>query len=151
VACDATLRVQGQTTVWAAGDCAAIPDPARPGWFYPPTAQHALREGKAVADNIVAALRGRAPAPFRYRTLALLVALGHQQGAAQIRGRRFAGRLAWLLWRSVYLGKLPGLEKKLRVALDWTLDLFFPRDVVLTQPPTTTPTRAAQPAGGGTR
>jgi len=135
--------------VWAVGDCAAIPDPYQEGRFYPPTAQHALREGKTVADNIVATLRGRPPTPFRFRTIALLVALGHQQGAAQIRGRRFAGRLAWLLWRSVYLGKLPGLEKKLRVALDWTLDLFFPRDAVLTQQASTPTTRVAEPTGGG--
>lgn len=130
---DPTLRVSGYDDVWALGDCAAIPDPDTPGGFYPPTAQHALREGKAVADNIVATLRGTALKPFRFRTIALLVALGHQQGAAQIRGHLLEGRLAWFMWRGIYLAKLPGLEKKVRVALGWTLDLFFPRDVVLTQ------------------
>jgi NADH dehydrogenase FAD-containing subunit len=150
VACEPTLRVSRHLNVWAVGDCAAIPDPDEPSRFYPPTAQHALREGKAVADNIVAALRGRPPRPFRHRSIGVLVALGHQQGAAQIRGRRFAGRLAWLLWRSVYLGKLPGLEKKLRVALDWTLDMFFPRDVVLTKP-TAAATQVPEPSGGRPR
>ncbi len=134
VACEPTLRVQGHDTIWALGDGAAVPDLDNEGSTHPPTAQHALREGKVAADNIVAALHGRPAKPFRFRTIGLLVALGHQQGAAQFRGVQFSGLLAWLLWRSVYLSKLPGLERRLRVALDWTLDLFFPRDVVLTQP-----------------
>jgi NADH dehydrogenase len=129
---DETMRVVGVDDVWAVGDCAQIPDPHHEGEFYPPTAQHALRQGKVVAENVVAALKGRAPKPFRFRTLGLLVALGHRTGAAEIQGRRFSGLLAWLLWRSIYLSKLPGLEKKVRVMLDWTIDLFFPRDIVLT-------------------
>lgn len=135
VACEPTMRVHQQPAVWALGDCAAVPDLDAPGEFHPPTAQHALRQGKALADNIVAVLNGKPAKPFRFRTIGLLVALGHQQGAAEIRGRRFAGLLAWLLWRGIYLSKLPGLERKVRVALDWTLDLFFPRDVVLTEAP----------------
>jgi NADH dehydrogenase len=135
VACEPTMRVHQQAAVWAVGDCAAVPDLDSPGEFHPPTAQHALRQGKALADNLVAALDGRPAKPFRFRTIGLLVALGYQQGAAEIRGRRFAGLLAWLLWRGIYLSKLPGLERKVRVALDWMLDLFFPRDVVLTEAP----------------
>ena len=127
-----TMQATGFDNIWAIGDCAQIPDAYHDGRFYPPTAQHALREGKVVADNIWAVLRGQAPKPFRFQTIGLLVALGHRTGAAEIMGRRFSGLLAWLMWRSIYLSKLPGLEKKVRVILDWTLDLFFPRDIVLT-------------------
>lgn len=129
---DQALRVRGLEAVWAVGDCAQIPDPNRPGTSCPPTAQHALREGQAAAENIAAALRGQPPRPFRFRTIGTLVALGHRTAVAEIRGWKFSGLLAWFLWRTVYLSKLPGLEKKVRVVLDWTLDLFFPRDIVLT-------------------
>ena len=78
-----------------------------------------------------AAIRGRPIKEFRFRALGTLVALGHRTGAAEIRGWRFSGLLAWLMWRSIYLSKLPGMEKKVRVSLDWTIDLFFPRDIGL--------------------
>ncbi len=135
VSCEPTLRVHGLTNMWALGDCASVPDVLAPGEFHPPTAQHALRQGKVAGDNIVATLNGRRELkPFRFRTIGLLVSLGHQKGAAEFRGRPYSGLFAWLLWRGVYLLKLPGLEKKVRVVLDWILDLFFPRDVVLTEP-----------------
>jgi NADH dehydrogenase len=127
---DRFLRVEGHENLWAIGDCASIPD--EQGHPYPPTAQHALREGKLAAENIVAAERGGRLQAFKYRTVGLLVALGHRTGAAEIMGQRFSGLLAWLLWRGLYLSKLPGLEKKIRVSLDWLLDLFFSRDIVLT-------------------
>lgn len=129
---DATMQVEGLDNIWAIGDCAQIPNPLNEGKFYPPTAQHALREGKVVAENIMSVLRGKKPKPLRFRTIGLLVALGHRMGVAEVMGRRFSGLLAWLMWRSVYLSKLPGLEKKVRVMLDWILDLFFARDIVLT-------------------
>ena len=129
---DGTLRVGGLDGVWAVGDCAQVPDPDAEGRFYPPTAQHALREGKATAENIAAVLRGGEPRPFRFRAIGSLVALGRRTAAAEIRGRQFSGLLAWMMWRSVYISKLPGLEKKVRVALDWGIELFFPRDIVLT-------------------
>ena len=129
---DTSLRVRGSKNVWAVGDCARVPDPDNEEKAYPPTAQHALREGKTVADNVAAALRGESPRPFRFESIGQLVALGHRTAVAEIRGRQFSGVLAWLLWRGVYLGKLPGLEKKVRVLLDWMIDLFFPRDTVLT-------------------
>jgi NADH dehydrogenase len=134
VVCDATTQVEGTPGVWAVGDCAAIPDPAEPGTTYPPTAQHALREGTVTAANIAAALQGQPPRPFRYRSAGTLVVLGHQQAVAEIRGLRFSGLVAWLLWRGIYLTKLPGLERKVRVLLDWTLDLVFPRDIVVVPP-----------------
>ena len=134
-----TLQVRGQQQVWAVGDCARIPDPDREGASYPPTAQHALRAGKVVAENIAAALRGKRPKPFRFKTTGTLVALGHRTAVAEIYGWRFSGLLAWLLWRGIYWSKLPGFEKKLRVFLDWTIELFFARDIVLTdQRPTPT-------------
>jgi NADH dehydrogenase len=139
---DATLRVPGGDGVWAIGDCAQIPDPDHPGTAYPPTAQHALRQGKAVADNIAAVLAGHEPKPFRFRTIGLLVGLGRRTAAAEIKGRCFSGLGAWLLWRGIYWTKLPGVEKKLRVLFDWTIDLAFPRDIVQTEPP---PPRAPEP------
>lgn len=132
---DATLRVQGIDRVWAAGDCARIPGPGTD--FYPPTAQHAIREGKAAADNIVAAVTGREPRPFSFATIGVLVALGRHTAVGDIRGHQFAGLAAWLIWRGVYLSKLPGMEKRLRVLLDWLLDLVFSRDIVVTTPKTT--------------
>lgn len=124
-----TMRVPELPGVWALGDCARIPDPA--GGTYPPTAQHAIREGKAVAKNIAAVLDGRRPVPFRFGGLGVLVSLGHRTAAGEIGRWRVSGFVAWILWRSVYLSKLPGAEKRLRVLTDWTLDLAFPRDIAL--------------------
>ncbi|MEO6714742.1 MAG: NAD(P)/FAD-dependent oxidoreductase [Mycobacteriales bacterium] len=129
---DATLRVCGLDQVWAVGDCARIPDLDQAGEPFPPTAQHALRQGRAVADNIAAMIAGRPPVDFRFQAIGVLVALGHRTAAAEIRGHRFSGLGAWLLWRGIYLAKLPGAEKRVRVLLDWLLDLMFPRDVVVT-------------------
>ena len=129
---DSTMLVNGFTNVWAVGDCAQIPNPDSDGQAYPPPAQHASREGKVVAENMASAMMGKPLKPFRFRTLGVLVGLGHRTAAAEMHGFRFSGLLAWLMWRSIYLGKLPGIEKKVRVALDWLIDLFFPRDIVLT-------------------
>jgi NADH dehydrogenase len=121
--------VEGWPGVWALGDCASVPDPAT-GRPCPPTAQHALRQGKVVARNIEAAVRGRAKRPFTFKTLGQLAAIGRRTGVANILGVNFSGFVAWWLWRTVYLSKLPRLEKKVRVAIDWTLDLVFARDFV---------------------
>lgn len=126
---DECLRVDGWLGVWALGDCALVPDPAT-GGFHPPTAQHACRQGQVVARNIAAALRGCPPRPFRFRTLGQLASIGRRTGVARMFGLRFSGFFAWWLWRTIYLAKLPTLERKLRVALDWTLDLFFRKDLV---------------------
>jgi NADH dehydrogenase len=123
------LEVDAWPGVWALGDCAAVPDP-RTGAFHPPTAQHGLREAKIVAHNVVAAIRGTPKMPFNYSTFAQLAAIGRRTGVASIMGINFSGFVAWWLWRTIYLSKLPRLEKKLRVAFDWTLDLIFSKDLV---------------------
>ena len=99
------------------------------GKSHPRTAQHAIREGKVVAQNIAAVLLGRPLKSFSFRTIGLLASIGRRFGVARIFGFNFSGFFAWWLWRTVYLSKLPGLDKKIRVAFDWTLDLLFPKDV----------------------
>ena len=124
-----TLEVRDWPGVWALGDCSAAVDP-RTGKFYPPTAQHALRQGKIVAHNITAAVRGGQKKAFRFSTIGQLAAIGRRTGVANILGINFSGFSAWWLWRTIYLSKLPRFEKKLRVAFDWTLDLLFSKDLV---------------------
>jgi len=96
----------------------------------PPTAQHAFRQGKIVAHNIVAALHGKEPKRFEFSTLGQLAAIGRRTGVANILGLNFWGFFAWWLWRTIYLRKLPRFEKKLPVVFDWTLDLLFSKDLV---------------------
>src|ERR1051326_381300 len=123
------MEVPDLPGVWAVGDCASIPDRAT-GKPYPPTAQHALRQGRVLARNIRAAIRGESKTPFVFSTLGQLAAIGKRTGVAQIFGFNFSGFVAWWLWRTIYLSKLPRFEKKCRVALDWTLDLLFSKDLV---------------------
>lgn len=123
------MEVEGFPGVWAVGDCAAIIDPGT-GKLFPPTAQHAIRQGKILAHNIRAAIRGGKKKPFVFETIGQLAALGRRTGVAQIFGYNFSGFIAWWLWRTIYLMKLPRFEKKLRVAIDWTLDLVFAKDPV---------------------
>jgi len=114
--------------VWAAGDCAAVPSD-KPGEFWPPTAQHGLREAVRAAKNIEAAILGRPPKPFVYTTLGQLATIGRRTGVAMVFGFKFSGFIAWWMWRCIYLAKLPGLAKKLRVMMDWTLDLLFGKQI----------------------
>ena len=123
------LRVPDWPNVWAVGDCAFVPNLRNPGGSHPPTAQHAIREGKVVAQNIAAALLGRPLKSFSFRTIGLLASIGRRTGVARVFGFNFSGFFAWWMWRTIYLSKLPGLDKKVRVAFDWTLDLLFPKDV----------------------
>jgi NADH dehydrogenase len=125
---DECLAVPGVGGLWAAGDCAAVPD-VKKGTWYPPTAQHGLREGVAAAKNIERAMVGRPLKPFRYRGMGLLASIGRRTGVASVCGIRCSGFIAWWLWRTVYLSKLPRLAKKLRVMVGWTLDLFFGREI----------------------
>ncbi len=124
------LEVPESTGVWALGDCAEIHDP-KSGRSYPPTAQHAIREARVIAENIAASIQGAPRKPFRYNPLGFLAALGRRSAVAEILGFRFSGFIAWWLWRTIYLSKLPSFERKVRVAIDWTLDLIFPRDIAL--------------------
>jgi NADH dehydrogenase len=124
---DDCLAVAGIPGLWAAGDCAAVPDGT--GKFYPPTAQHGMREAVVAAENIAHAIAGEPLKAFRYKTVGMLASLGHHTGVAKFFGMKFSGFVAWWMWRSVYLAKLPRLAKKLRVAVDWTLDLFFGREI----------------------
>ncbi len=130
---DRHLAVPGFPGLWAVGDCALVPDGST-GRMHPPTAQHALREGRTVARNVMAAIRGTSPRPFRFATLGQLAAIGHRVGVANVLGVNFSGFVAWWLWRTIYLAKLPRLEKKVRVALDWTLDLCFAKDFACVTP-----------------
>jgi NADH dehydrogenase len=124
-----TLEVPDWPGVYALGDCALIPDRLT-GKYCPPTAQHALREGKLAAHNIVASLHGGETMSFSFKTIGQLAAIGRRTGVAEIFGLKFSGFIAWWMWRTIYLSKLPRLEKKLRVALDWTLDVLFSKDLV---------------------
>jgi NADH dehydrogenase len=96
---------------------------------YPPTAQHAIREGRRAAKNICAHLKGERTIPFKYKAPGQLAVIGRRTGVARIFGLKFSGVVGWLLWRAVYLMKLPRLEKKLRVGLQWALDVVFERDL----------------------
>lgn len=128
---DENLAAPGQVGVWAAGDCAAVKD-AKTGEPAPPTAQHAAREAVTLAHNIHASVSGGELKAFHYDGLGTLAVLGYQTACAEIRGYRFSGVLAWAMWRGVYLAKLPGAERKIRVAFDWIVEFFFPRDIVQT-------------------
>ena len=126
---DGTLAVPSWPGVWALGDCAVVPD-IRTGKPYPPTAQHAIRQARTLARNIGATMSGKSLVPFSFRTIGQLAAIGRRAGVARVFGVNFSGFFAWWLWRTVYLSKLPRLDKKIRVAIDWTLDLIFAKDFV---------------------
>lgn len=124
------MSVAGFPGIWALGDAAAIPDGS--GGFQPPTAQHAIREGPLLAENIVATLRGTPTKAFRFSSLGMMASLGGRRAVAQLPNDAvITGFLAWFLWRGYYLARLPGLDRKLRVAFDWAIDLLFPRDIAV--------------------
>ena len=135
---ESTMTVPGYAGVWSVGDCAALKD-GKTGNPCPPTAQFALREARTLARNIKASMQGRPLTPFHFDSLGALCVVGHQTACAELtvpfarqKSMRFRGLLAWALWRGIYLGKLPGLERKVRVLTDWVIELFFPRDIVQT-------------------
>jgi NADH dehydrogenase len=126
--CERDLRVKGMDNVWAVGDGAVNID--ADGNNYPATAQHAVQQGRHLARNLAAALRGRPTRPCDIRSKGALAALGCRTGVAKVYGIKLSGFAAWWLWRSVYLMKMPTLARKARVMLDWTIDLLFSRDYV---------------------
>jgi NADH:ubiquinone reductase (H+-translocating) len=119
-----TLRVEGRTTVWALGDGARVPNEATPDHPDPPTCQHALRQARRLAKNI----RGE-PRPYRYRMLGQVATLGRYKGIADVFGLRLRGFLGWFVTRTYHLFQLPLVSRKLRVVADWTVALFFRRDI----------------------
>jgi NADH dehydrogenase len=129
VVVDPSLRVESTEHAWAAGDCAEVPD-VLGGGVCPPTAQHALRQARRLAKNLIRALDGKEPKPFRYRQLGSLVSLGRYKGVARVLGMKLRGFPAWFLHRSYHVLLIPTINRRARVLADWTLALFFRRDVV---------------------
>jgi len=125
---DEMLAVKGHDNVWALGDCAVVPAPG--GGFAPPTAQHATRQARTAAENILARLRGGPLKPFAFTGLGKMGSLGHQSAVAELFGIPISGFPAWFLWRTIYLMKIPGWGRRIKVAASWTLDLFLPPELV---------------------
>ncbi|WP_213452915.1 NAD(P)/FAD-dependent oxidoreductase [Rhizomonospora bruguierae] len=135
VTCRATLQVvDGDRVVegaWSAGDCAAVPDlTGPPGAFCSPSAQHAVRQARRMADNIRAVIRGREPVEYRHRYAGSVASLGLHKGVAQVYGIKLRGWPAWFMHRTYHMSRIPSLNRKVRVVVDWTLALFLKREVV---------------------
>jgi len=124
-----TMQVKGHQNLWAAGDCAAVP--LTDGTISPATAQFAIRQGTVLGKNIIALQSNRPLQPFGFKALGEMASLGHLNAVGKVFGFKVSGLLGWLMWRAVYLSKLPGLERKLKVFIEWTLELLFPRDISL--------------------
>jgi len=123
------LRIPGLLNTWAVGDCGSIPDAEDGGKPAPPTAQHGLRQARTLAGNIAAAIEGGAMTPFAHGNLGMLAGLGSHDGAGRVFGVPVSGFLAWWLVRTYHLLQLPTMARKVRVVIDWTIQLFFPRDI----------------------
>ena len=128
IAATNTLQAEGRSDIWVLGDCAAIPSPN--GGYYPFLAQHAIRAAKRLALNIQNALNGKRPSPFTYDTIGVMGSLGHFQGFGKVLGVRLHGFIAWWLRRTYYLSVMPRWSRRLQIVVDWTLSLFFRRDIV---------------------
>ena len=126
---DKYLQVAGHDDVWAIGDCAAVPDPARPGEPCPPTAQHAIRQGRTVAHNVAAALGpGGRKRAFKYKTKGVFVDMGRREAVAMTGPQTWSGTPAWILARSYHLAAMPGMGRRARLLVDWNIGLLFGRD-----------------------
>jgi NADH:ubiquinone reductase (H+-translocating) len=124
-----TMQVKGHENLWAAGDCAAVP--LTDASVSPATAQFAIRQGTILGKNIIALKSKRPLAAFGFKALGEMASLGHLNAVGKVFGFKVSGLLGWLMWRAVYLSKLPGLERKLKVFIEWSLELLFPRDISL--------------------
>jgi NADH dehydrogenase len=116
--------------VWTAGDNAAVPDLTHPGQFTSPSAQHAVRQAKMLGDNLVRSLRGRPLHDYEHKHVGSVASLGLHKGVAQVYGIKLRGFPAWFMHRTYHMSRMPTFNKKVRVVLDWTLALFFKRDIV---------------------
>ena len=128
--CTADLRVEGVEDAWGAGDCAAVPDLTEPGSFTSPSAQHAVRQTKTLAANIVAAQRRRQLTDYRHKYVGSVASLGLYRGVAEVYGIKLRGWPAWFMHRTYHVSRMPTVNRKVRVLADWTLAIFFPREVV---------------------
>ncbi len=130
--CTAKLAVDGAEHAWSAGDAAAVPDLAadEPGAECAPNAQHAVRQARVLAENIVASLRGETPRDYRYRYAGSVASLGLHKGVAQVYGRKLKGYPAWLMHRVYHLSRVPTFNRKARVLAEWTLSGLFKREIV---------------------
>ncbi|MBV9674400.1 MAG: NAD(P)/FAD-dependent oxidoreductase [Verrucomicrobia bacterium] len=126
---DRFCAVKNHPGVWAVGDCAEVPTPDLKG-TYAPTAQNATREGVCVARNIAATLRGGTLEAFRFKPVGELALIGKRAGVARVYGFNFSGAIAWMLWRGIYWLKMPDIGQRVRVAVDWALDVLFGRNVI---------------------
>ena len=125
---NADMSVEGADGVWALGDCALVPNKLS-GSYSPPTAQFADRQAKVLAKNIVASLSAKPTAEFSYKPQGMLASIGHNKAVAEIFGMRFSGLIGFMLWRGVYLLKVPTLARKVRLFLEWNWAMFFPPDI----------------------
>lgn len=144
---DRAMRVAGVSSVWAIGDCAAVPDPVQTSRPCPPTAQHAIRQGRLVARNVAATLAGGSVRPFRYRTAGVVADLGRNRAVAITLGIRWRGFAAWFIARTYHLLLMPGVGRRLRLLADWNVALLFGRDASAPGP-LGTPTPLERPDGG---
>ena len=147
--CDADLRVHGLTDAWGAGDNAAVPDITNPGSYCSPSAQHAVRQATHLADNIVKSLRGKEIEPYRHKHVGSVASLGLHKGVAQVYGVKLRGWPAWFMHRTYHVSRVPTLNRKIRVIVDWTLALFFKREIVSLGEMAAPREEFHQAAGGG--
>jgi NADH dehydrogenase len=125
---DHHMRVEGESSVWSLGDCALVPTAS--GEPCPPTAQHAVRQARTLAANLLATIDGRPLSTFDFKGLGKMGALGRRNAVAEVFGLKVSGFVAWFMWRTIYLAKLPGWGRRAKVAAAWTFDLFLPPELV---------------------
>ncbi|GAA3999599.1 NAD(P)/FAD-dependent oxidoreductase [Allokutzneria multivorans] len=134
VRCTSTTQIEGLRDAWSAGDCSAVPDLAKveqdPQAMCSPSAQHAVRQARQMADNIVAVLRGKQPKPYRHKHVGSVASLGLYRGVAELFGVRVKGFPAWFIHRTYHMSRMPTFNRKFRIVMDWTLALLFRREVV---------------------
>ena len=130
IRCTAELTVEGLENVYAAGDNAAVPDLSGAGEYCAPNAQHAVRQARRLGDNIVADLRGRPRKPYVHSYVGSVAGLGLHKGVANVYGVKLRGWPAWLMHRTYHLSRMPTTNRKMRITADWTLALFFRREIV---------------------